>query len=312
MKTSILTLCAALALTGLVCAQGSAVYDAAVETQMRTANTSLQSIDDLLKNIDINIEAQKEKADESTELLENIKEQAEKTVERLDDLLERIGNPADVDIIRDRADDIIDHVNNARDNGLAFPRPDVEEPEDDFFNDTGDGMIKSIGTSYEYQPPGGGDKRTENRDRSRYIGESEQLKAIKEYYEIRDAAVERRAALLDILADVLDDMKNDSDDFAHLAKQTALVEVIQGQLQVCSDDINNAFNDTAVKGLQVYAYSQVRSKGDAEPAILEAEEQKDKLDDIMDGISGGGPAIPSTPSGGSPALEGFLPWPMRR
>jgi hypothetical protein len=106
-------------------------------------------------------------------------------------------------------------------------------------------------------------------------------------------------------------MKNNSDDFANLAKQTALVEVIQGQLQVCSDDINNAFNDTAVKGLQVYAYSQVRSKGDAEPALLEAEEQKDKLDDIMDGIAGGGPAIPPKPAGAAPALEGFLPWPVR-
>lgn len=303
-------MCATLALSGLVRAQGTAVYDAKLDTQLTNANDKLKSIDAYLKTIDENIASQLDKVDESKGLLENIKEQAEKTVERLDDLLERIGNPADVDI-NSRLDDIVDHVNNAKDKGLAFPRPEVEEPDDDFFNDDGEGMIKAIGSDYEYQPPGGGDKRTEQRDRSRYIGESEQLKAIKEYYEVRDAAVERRAALLDILADVLDDMK-DSDNFAHLAKQTALIEIIQGQLQVCSDDINNAFNDTAVKGLQVYAYSQVRSKGDAEPALLEAEEQKDKLDEIMDGIAGGGPAIPATSAGSAPALEGFLPWPVRR
>ncbi|RBP48144.1 hypothetical protein DES53_101944 [Roseimicrobium gellanilyticum] len=306
MKTSILTLSAMLALPGLGFAE--AVYDAAVERQLIDANKSLTNIDTLLDSINTAIGQQK---DETKGLLEDIKEEAKKTTERLDDLLERIGNPADVDI-GDRTDELIEHVNNARDKGLEFPRPPVEDPDDEFFNDDGDGMIKSIGTEYEYQPPGGGDKRTEQRDRTRYIGEAEQLKAIRQYYEVRDAAVERRAALLDILADVLDDMKDNTDDFANLAKKTALVEVIQGQLQVCSDDINNAFNDTAVKGLQVYAYSQVRSKGDAEPALLEAEEQKDKLDEIMTGISGGGPAIPAQPSGAAPALEGFLPWPVRR
>lgn len=309
MKTPILLLSMALIPAAWSHAQAPAGAQVVYDAQLGTVNTNLTSIDDKLKTISEDVAQQLEIAKEDTQSMEDIKKGVQDTVERLDSLLERIGNPADVNM--DKAGDLRDHVSNALSDGLK-ERPEVKPPGKDIFDETGDGIIKPLGSSYEYRPSGGGDARNENRDVTRYVGESEQLKAVEEYYRVRDAAVERRTELLKILNDVLEDMQNNSDDFAHIAKQTALVDVIQGQLQVCSNDINNAFNDVAVKGVHVYALNSLRSKGDAEPAMLEAKEQQDALDTIMSQIDSGATAIPAKPSSSATIQTGFLPWPVRQ
>ncbi|QIF03868.1 hypothetical protein [Roseimicrobium sp. ORNL1] len=308
MKTSIVLLCAVLAPSGLVF--GEAVYDELVERQLIKANENLVNVDTKLGLIQPDIAAMRAIAEQDNSSIDAIKDAVQDTVERMDSLLERIGDPNAVSM--SRAGDLAGKVENAKTGGLQ-ERPPVEEPGSDFFNETGDGIIEKLGTTFKYTPPGGGDERDEDRVPSRYIGESEQLKAINEYYRVRDAAVTRRSELLDILKDVLEEMESDSKDFAHLAKQTALVEIIQGQLKVCGDDINNAYNDVAVKGLQVYTLNSMRSKGDSEFTELENEERQEALDGVLDEIRGGGSLIPGGDSSGTDGATtgitgGFLPW----
>ncbi len=289
---------------------GEPVYDAQLELHV------IPKLGEIKTNLDGILEKatqQLELAQEDNQSMEDIKKGVQDTVERLDSLLERIGNPADVsmdDISRNKFGDVQDAVSNALEDGIVKDRPDADTGDTSIFSETGGGIIKEIKGTYEYQKDSGGDKVTEDRDPAKYVGETEQIKAVNEYYRVRDAAVARREALLEVLADVLENMNDDSDDFAHVAKQTALVEVIQGQLQVCSNDINNAYNDVAVKGLQVYTLNSVKSKGDAEPMVNEMEEKSDdlaaKLDEVLKD-----PGMPSKPSGGAVSTSGFLPWPTR-
>lgn len=308
MKISILLLCAVLTPSGLVF--GEAVYDELVEKQLKTANETLGKVDTTLTTISEDVAKQLEIAQQDTQSMEDIKKGVQDTVERLDSLLERIGNPDDVDVTKFGT--LVGKVENAKSGGLQS-RTAATAPGNDFFNETGDGIIEKLGTTFKYTPPDGGDERDEDRDPNRYIGESEQLKAITEYYRVRDAAVTRRGELLDILKEVLEDMQNNKEDFAHLAKQTALVDIIQGQLKVCGDDINNAYNDVAVKGLHVYTLNAMRSKGDSEFAELENEEREAALDGILDKINSGDSLIPGGDSSGSDdsttgITGGFLPW----
>lgn len=309
MKTSILLLCAVLAPSGLVF--GEAVYDELVEKQLIKANENLVKVDDKLALIQPDIAAMKAFAEQDNSAIGDIKQAVEDTVNRLDSLLERIGDPNEVDVTKFGT--LAGKVVNAKSGGLQS-RTAASPPGNDFFNETGEGIIEKLDKTFKYTPPNGGDERDENRDPNRYIGESEQLKAITEYYRVRDAAVTRRGELLDILKEVLEDMQNNKEDFAHLAKQTALVDIIQGQLKVCGDDINNAYNDVAVKGLQVYTLNAMRSKGDSEFAELEGEEREAALDGILDKVKKGGSLIPGgddtkDDSEAEKGIEGeFLPW----
>lgn len=317
MKTFKMLVCIALVPAGLGFGQTMAVYDVAVHAQLTAANTNLGSIDGTLTTISKDIAKQLELAKDDTETFEDIKKGVQDTVERLDSLLERIGNPADVQMgdIADY-DKVKDQVGNALDDGMKKEREEADPDDDSIFgNDYTENIIKPIGSEFEvtWDKNQNGKPVTESHDRDtqKYVGETEQLKAVQEYYRVRDKAMERREALLEVLADVLEDMKSNSDDFAHLAKQTALVEVIQGQLQVCSNDINNAFNDAAIKGLQVYALNSAKTKADAEPAMFEMEKQKETMESMSDTFT---EDIPESSGGSIPAgtsTGGYLPWPNR-
>ncbi|HSI64226.1 MAG TPA: hypothetical protein VLE43_13955 [Candidatus Saccharimonadia bacterium] len=312
MKLFNLLFCIVLVPSGLAFGQ-TPVTDVLVKEEMIKANTNLGAIDTKLQTISQNITEQLELAQKATDNSDAIKEAVEKTREALDNLLERIGNPADVsmdDISGGKFGDVTDAVSNALEDGILKERPEPDPDDKSIFSETGGGIIEEIKDTYQYQKESGGGKETLDRDPTKYVGEAEQIKAVNEYYRVRDAAASRREALLEVLSDVLENMNDNADDFAHVAKQTALVEVIQGQLQVCSNDINNAYNDVAVKGLQIYTLNSIRSKGDAEPMTKEMKDKSDAIDGVIDGILAA-PGMPSKPAGGAVGMSGFLPWPTR-
>jgi hypothetical protein len=295
---------------------GNPVYDAQLELHVIPKLTEINTnLDGILKAA----EEQLEMAKDDTKSLDDIKKATQDTVERLDSLLKAIGKPEDVPM---ETGDLVDRLNDALNDGLKKDRPPVDDKDKSIFRETGDGIIKAVGEQFEYQPPVTGKKdepkgkKTGDRVLQDYVGESEQIKAVNEYYRVRDKAVARREQLVEVLRDVLEDMQDNSKDFAHLAKQTALVEIIQGQIQMSSNDINNAFNDVAVKGVQVYTLNSVKSKADAEPKLAEVNANVKAAQDMSDAIASGtiSPGMPPNEADDTEVSSGggFLPWPDRK
>jgi hypothetical protein len=151
-----------------------------------------------------------------------------------------------------------------------------------------------------------------SRDPRLYVSAVNQLAAVKHYYEIREKAVTRRKDLQQLLSDILIGIR-DAKDFAHLGKLTALANLIEGQLKMCNDDIHGAFNDVAVRGVQMFAISQMKQTAEMEKQqyemnrkLSQVTEMTDKLDELEDSTPGTG--SPTTGFGTGVSATGFLPW----
>jgi hypothetical protein len=135
MKTFTLLLCATLVPAGLSLGQ-TAVYDAQLTSgvipKLGEINVNLDGILD-------KVTQQLELAEQDSESMEDIKKGVQDTVERLDSLLERIGNPADVsmdDISGGRYGDVTDAVSNALEDGMLKERPEPDTGDKSIFSET--------------------------------------------------------------------------------------------------------------------------------------------------------------------------------
>lgn len=281
----------------------------ALETTQVLVKEKVEAAYNKLEEIRKLADEQLKKANEATEDISKIEEHTEKMQKSLENLEDAFGHPKDhkfngkLEINGARQD-----LEGAIADGLK-ERPNVNKNDKSIFRETGGGIIEAVGEKYLEADKK--DPKEKPRKTQDYVGEAEQIKAVNEYYRIRDAAVERRKKLLEVLQDVLEDMDHppsDKDNFARLAKQTALVNVLQGQIELCSNDINNAYNDVAVKGLQVYALNSVKDKAKAEPMLASTEQA---IEDAKNAINAPLKEIP-TETAGAPLTGSsggsWLPW----
>jgi hypothetical protein len=155
-------------------------------------------------------------------------------------------------------------------------------------------------------------KETVHRNPRLYVSAVNQLAAVKHYYQIRDAAIARRTKLHQLLSDILVNIR-DAKDFANLGKLKALADLIEGQLAFTNQDINGAFNDVAVRGVQMFAISQMKQTAEQEKQEYEMMKKLRQVDEVAESIedltsaSGSGSGTTTGPSTGVSAT-GFLPW----
>jgi hypothetical protein len=167
-----------------------------------------------------------------------------------------------------------DQVQNWIDNGSLGDPPKFDNitaptsPTDasQVYNATGGNLFTAITGSVKYSAPTQADPKatkTDPRDPTLYVGQQAELAAVAQYYNVRQAALDRRSQLQTLLKDTLDALQN-SNDFATLAKQTALAEAVESQLKAVNDDLNTSFDDVAVRSLQIYAMGQVEQSASNE------------------------------------------------
>lgn len=186
---------------------------------------------------------------------------------------------------------------------------------------TAGGLFEAVTASYKVEKEQDAanptaDPGTEDvaRDPKLYVSAVNQLAAVKHYYQIRETAITRRKDLQQLLSDILVSIR-DAKDFANLGKLTALANLIEGQIDICNDDINGAFNDVAVRGVQMFTMSQMQQTAAQEKQQYEMNKKLSQAQKVTDEIGkiAGDPA--STTGGGSSATSsggGFLPWPNSR
>lgn len=239
-----------------------------------------------------------------------------KKIQKISDVL---GNPADPKTMKN-FDDVKTVIQHWIDDGKLPDNPKYDKGIDDpsgpddgakAFSTTGDGLFNfnidghaDIGSTYKPDP---NKTDTEPRDKKLYVGAVNQLAAVKHYYDIRDEALKRRDDLQSLLKETLDEIKK-SEDFATMAKQTALIETIQSQIKVCNDDINTAYNDVAVRSLQTFTMSQIKTIADNEAMGKQLKDRTDKAKDLTPAKASAGSGGSGGGSGSGTTSGGFFPW----
>jgi hypothetical protein len=164
------------------------------------------------------------------------------------------------------------------------------------------------------QPDAPATEKKVARDPKLYVSATNQLAAIDDYFTIRNVAVTRRYELQKLLKEIVEEIKN-AQNFASLGKLTALADLIEEQIQICNDDIHGAFNDVAVKSLQMFAMNQLKETAEQEKLKYEMEQKLGQVAQVGETIGGMGPTGPGGTTGGptgGAASVGRLPWPIRR
>jgi len=314
MKTSCLLLAAALLVPSLGLADAP-VIDGTVNTTLSNNLPDIKaSVAGILAKATEQLELVKSQASDSTA----IKNAIQDVDKKMDSLLTVLGDPNKVhadNAVNKLKDDLkssstalqhFENVNGTID-GMGVDKNTLIN---NLYNENGGGLFTPITSNYKDDKgkdvargtaPGASVPGTD------YTLEAGQNQAIKDYFRVRDIALTRRDALQGVLSDALDQLNN-AQDFATVAKITAVIQALQSQLQACSDDINNSYNDTAVRGLQAYVLSSVKTKADAEPRMAA---QGSKLQSAIDAAktppkplnNGAGTVDYSTPDNAS-----YLPW----
>jgi hypothetical protein len=283
-------------------------------------------LSDNLPLINANVATLLDKADQQLKAVQQasgdtskIKDAIQDVDKKMDSLLAVLGDPSKVkndDAVKALKDDLkssssaLQHFQNV--NGtLDGMGVDKNTLINNLYNENGGGLFTPITSQYKDDKGNNVNRGTApgaNVPGTDYTLEAGQNQAIKDYFRVRDIALTRRDALQGVLNDALDQL-NTAQDFATVAKITAVIQALQSQLQACSDDINNSYNDTAVRGLQAYVLSSVKTKADAEPRMAA---QGSKLQSAIDAAKT--PPKPSNNGAGtvdyssSSDQSTYLPW----
>lgn len=318
MKTFALLAAGLLTAPSVFAAGASYVIDTIVEDTLKQHLPTIDAnIGLLLSDADKQLTELKKLTDPSNGLTA----QVTKTNQKLDSLLTRLGDPSSVQYskgINAVKNDITTSAtglqrfsnNNGVIDGMSTSKNDMLN---NLYNENGGGSFTPIGTTYKTDK-GDTVKRgtSTNKDvpPTDYSLEAMTNDAVRDYYRVRDVSLSRRQDLQSVLSDAMDQL-NKAQDFATVEKITAVIQALQSQLQACSDDINNAYNDTAVRGLQSYLLSSVKSKADGEPRMAS---MNDKLQAAMDAAKSH-PTPPASPpsnadytSSNSSDTGTYLPW----
>ncbi len=315
MKTSCLFLAAALLVPSLGFADAP-VIDAAVNTTLGNNLPDIKaSVAGILAKATEQLEAVKSQSSDTTA----IKNAVQEVDKKMDSLLAVLGDPnkvhADnaVKALKNDLKDSTSALQHFQDSSGTIDGLGIDKNTliNNLYKENGGGLFTPIGSQYKDDKgnnvnrgtaPGGSVPGTD------YSLEAGQNQAIKDYFRVRDIALTRRDALQDVLNDALDQLNN-AQDFATVAKITAVIQALQSQLQACSDDINNSYNDTAVRGLQAYVLSSVKTKADAEPRMAA---QGAKLQSAIDAAKT--PPKPANNGAGTvdytttDDMKTYLPW----
>jgi hypothetical protein len=295
------------------------VQDLNLAPKIDTANTALTLANDYLNKLakmagDYGTGTGTKFADDVRTMRDALTGNGDGLAKKVQQISDVLGDPDSSDAKKNFSK-LISRVNDWINDGKLPDNPKYDSGIDDptskddgekAFNTTADGLFESIGSTYKPDP---NKSDTEPREKKLYVGAVNQLAAVNHYYTIREAAIDRREKLQELLKDTLDEI-HDSKDFATLLKQTALVESIESQLKVCNDDINTAYNDVAVRSIQMFTMSQIKTIADNEPINKQLKDKTDSSTDLTPTkVTTGGSGTTTGGTGGTgSSTTGFFPW----
>lgn len=126
------------------------------------------------------------------------------------------------------------------------------------FDSDVDGLMREIGSTYKDR-----DGNTQPRDPDYYRSEAAMQNRIDEYKRVRGIATERRRVLQDALVDALR-VVAESEDFAVLEKQKAVIDIIQAEIAASDRAIEIAAQDVEMLEREINNQRVISSKASNE------------------------------------------------
>lgn len=195
--------------------------------------------------------------------LSQILAEAQKQNQQLEEQLNRIGDPAAINsaAIATIQEDIAQSATSlkTREEQLAMMQA-IDGSE--VFDDTGFGVMEAIGSTVTRE-----DGSVVDRDPERYRMEAAQLAHVKEYKRVRQAALERKQALNQELAQVIEDLNN-AQDLATIQKLQGMITALEGQLAECNATIMVAQADSEMTLKELEGQARVITKAKQEEVTL--------------------------------------------
>lgn len=162
------------------------------------------------------------------------------------------------------------------------------------FDDDAFGLMDPIGSTVTLE-----DGTEVERDPEKYKLEAGLRAHLKEYYAIRDEAIDKQRALGEELANVLEQLET-AEDFATVQKLGAMVTVLQGQIDQWNQKVAIAHNDVVMAEKEFQSTARVKVQGDREKSELQA-------DADAEAVAGGPPGGAGSPPVGLRS-QGRMPW----
>lgn len=193
--------------------------------------------------------------------LTRLLEQAEQQNQKLQSTLDRMGDPAAVNL---PSVEII--KNDIMQSATALKTRDEQRSAlasltgAEVFTTDAQGLMQPIGDSFEKK-----DGTTAQRDPEKYRMESGLQSQVTEYNQVREKALERKKALMDEIHQVTLDIQ-EATDLASIQKSQAMLTLLYGQVEECNQSIHIAQGDTEMFEREIVSQARVQSKAKTEEA----------------------------------------------
>jgi hypothetical protein len=189
--------------------------------------------------------------------------EAERQNERLQTSLDRMGDPAAVNLasVAIIKQDILESASllktEQQQKEMMSGLTGAEVFEDDAF-----GLMEPIGATITKD-----DGTEAERDADKYRMEAAVMAQIKEFKRVRGEALERKEKLTTELAEVIQDLE-DAQDLASIQKLNAMIALLRGQIDDVNQSILIAQADAEMTQKELVGQAQIMTKAKHEEAVL--------------------------------------------
>ena len=195
--------------------------------------------------------------------LTRILSEAEKQNEKLQTSLDRMGDPAavnlaSVNIIKRDMDQSSDSLKTKDEQREAMKNITGAEA----FNDDAMGVMEPIGSKMTRN-----DGVEIDRDPARYRMESAMMEQIREFRNVREKALQRKKTLTDEMSAVVDELE-EAKDQATIQKLNAMIDLLRGQVEECNQTILIAQADAEMAQKELANTAQIITKGKQEELVI--------------------------------------------
>lgn len=205
-------------------------------------------------------------------LLQRQLEEAEKQASDLEKQLQRMGDPAAVELNAEALEMIREDVRQSA-NVLKTKQEKREVYESltgaEVFDEDANGMLEAIGEKVTLE-----DGTEKDRDAEQYKLEAALMVEIKEYKEVREQAIEQQKRLAEELAAVMEELET-AQDFATVQKLNATISVINGQIDDWNQKVMMARTDVDMVRQEFESTARVVAKGKREEKEMQSKAERD-------------------------------------
>ncbi|HRK16573.1 MAG TPA: hypothetical protein PK490_20000 [Prosthecobacter sp.] len=203
-------------------------------------------------------------------MLQKQLEEAERQASKLEQQLERMGDPGAVnpESIAMIKDDV------KRSASVLMTKQEKREMYDsltgaEVFDDDANGMLEAIGAKVTLE-----DGSEQDRDAEKYKLEAALMAEIKQYKEVREQAIEQQKMLSDELVTVMEELEA-AKDFATVQKLNATISIINGKIDDWNQKVIMARADVDMVRQEYESTARVVAKGKREETEMQSKADRD-------------------------------------